>query len=148
VLMIASYITLVHAPPTYTYKLEQVTMSVINQPWVFRASTDDPNVKQVLFTWYYPYPSGSAVRTQLVTVGSPFIDTLVPDQAGWWYITADFQDANGGSVYSTNHLEDVGPYDVGPPQNLVPEVPVLGTVGASAAMALGLAYRMKRKAQR
>jgi hypothetical protein len=147
VLMIASCITLAHAT-TYTYDVKQVTMSMMGNPMTFQATTDDPNVKQVTFTWYNP--SGSEVRKQVVKGSSPFEDTFVPDQEGTWFIRIEFQDANGNLVNSVSHEEDVSPnpYGIIFEVNTIPEVPVLGTVGASVAMVLGLAYKMKRKAQR
>jgi hypothetical protein len=145
ILFSGSYYLSLASAPAYTYEAKQVTMSTIGQPWTMQALTNDPTVKQVVFTWYYPYPSGSAVRTQVVTGNSPFEDTLVPEQTGWWGIVVDFRDANGVFVSSTTHMEDVGPYEIGPPENLVPEVPLLGTVGVAVAMLLGFAYFKRRQ---
>jgi hypothetical protein len=146
-LLLGIYIALANA--SNTYQVVQVTMSKVNQVWTIRATTDDSNVKQVNFTWYYPYPDGGPVGSKVVKGNSPFIGTFIPDQAGYWFVTIDFQDENGKTISSTSHLEGIfeeGYLEVlGPPEQVVPEVPLVGTLGVTIAMLLGFGYYKKRK---
>lgn len=135
----AGYLSVANA--TY-YTIQQITMSEIDQPWTMLALTDDPNVTQVTFTWYFPYPSGGEVRV-FTDTSLPFEDTITaqPGQEGCWWITFEFKDENGETLGYTTHTEFVGEIV----DHVVPEFPLLGTIGGLACVALGFSVYYKKR---
>ena len=134
----------------YEYNTKQITMSTIDNPWTIRITTNNPNVAQVTVNWYHDYfLTGDLFAKHVVTGSSPFEDTIIPDKSGVWFVTFEFQDKNGRDFYSVSHEETIDdfylPGNFVHIQNVVPEVPLLGTVGVVAAMLLGFAVYKKRK---
>ena len=131
----------------YNYEVKQITDSKINEPWTFQAITDDPNVVQVTFHYWFPgnAPGNSEVDTKVVTGTylNPFIATIIPDKEGVWEVHIDFQYTDGTTHGTVTHYETITEF--GPPPNVVPEVPILGTVGVAVAMLLGFAVYKRRK---
>lgn len=140
----------------YTYETPQITMSTVGNPWTLKITTNNPNVAQVTVNWYNDYfGTGDLVETHVVkgtfnTATHSFTvqDTLIPHKSGWWFVTFNFQDKNGVNIYSTSHLEYLdkfsGHFYI---QNVVPEVPLLGTIGTVAAMLVGFGFYIKRRKQ-
>jgi hypothetical protein len=134
-LLASSSIMLVKA---FTYSAVQTTPSIVNQPWGFLATTDDPSVTQVRFEWFFGGPFGTKIGESIDTV-APFEVSIVPDKPGDWYMLISFLNANGNILHTESHLENF------PPDFVVPEFPLLGAAGAIIAMLLGFAYFKKRK---
>lgn len=87
-----------------------------------KASTDDPDVDNVTFTWIRP--DSSIARTQNVTLsGGAAYDTFVPDMLGTWIVRADFN--NGVTLVTTLNITF----------QVIPE----SIIGAIAPVATGLA---------
>ncbi len=101
-------------------------------------ATTDENFASAKFTW-----KNQAGITKLEET-APFTGTttktavsdFVVNDGGVWTVT----------VYSNNgRLIGTYEYNVKVGFNVVPEIPLLGTAGASIAMLAGFAYKMKRK---
>ena len=129
----------------YNYDVIQITDSKINQPWTFQATTNDPDIVQVTFHYWFPWdqPGNSEVSHQTITGSSPYIATIVPDKEGHWGVVVDFQSADGVTHRTITHDEEI--LEFGFPPNVVPEVPILGTLGVVFAMVAGFGYYVKRK---
>ena len=128
----ASYVTLVHA---FSYNVEQVGNSFVDQPWTIRATTDDPAVTQVSFSFYFldgPSPANTAFT---VPGSSPFDGTMTPDQAGHWRCDVVFQTANGQPISSLTKDEQILPFGF---IQIIPEVPIVGTLGIVIVMLIAL----------
>ena len=141
------YSSLVNATVnTYTYDVKQTTDSILGQPWTLQATTNDSNVVQVTFHWWFPWDEAgnSEVFPQTITYPPSFVATIIPDKQGHWGAIVDFQYADGTTHTTITHDEEIREF--GPPPNFVPEVPILGTVGVAVAMLLGFAVYKKRKA--
>lgn len=127
-----------------TYDVQQLTQSLKDAPWVFKATTDDPTVTTVVFTWYYPGVNGQVFSKQAIAGQFTFVASIIPDQFGEWYLTIDFLAGDGTPKNAYNHLETITEQGYIPPP-VVPEIPLLGTVGAVVAMLLGFTFYAKRK---
>jgi hypothetical protein len=116
------------------------------------AKTTDHDVDQVTFTWINP--AGQTVWTETVPVqfdGTYYgykkvysaTSTYTPEALGDWTVKALFIDQSG-------HLHCCCTSEVARRAtsfNVIPEIPLIGTAGASIAMFAGLAVKMKRKPQ-
>lgn len=110
------------------------------------AKTNDPKAYTVLFAWLNPAEQSELVEGKTVSSDGTFsfaTSTLTLDKIGDWDVYAVFFDKFGNQCFSViipvriRHISF----------NVIPEVPVIGTAGASIAMVLGLAVRRKRKPQ-
>ena len=108
------------------------------------AKTNDPNAYKVLFTWLNPAEQPKLIETKTAISDGSFsvaTSTLTLNQIGDWDVYAVFFDKFGNRCFSIiipvkiRHLSF----------NVIPEIPVIGTAGASIAMVLGLSFKMKRK---
>ncbi len=133
-LLVSSGISTVEA---FYYHSEQTTPSIVNQPWGFLATTDDPSVVRVRFQWFYGGPFGTDDET--FANSPPFQSSIIPDKPGDWYVLISFLNAAGGVVYTDSHLENF------PPDFVVPEYAFLGSAGALVAAFLGLVFFKKLK---
>jgi hypothetical protein len=131
-------------------------------PVTATAMTIDPSVTQVTFLW--KNPGGGTVFTDVVTVftngtlgsghvnGTPYTDVLVrfaeatqtPNAIGDWGVQALFQDSSGKTIEGVENVVAIRARSF----NVIPELPIIGTLGASIAMLAGFAYKMKRKPQK
>jgi hypothetical protein len=119
---------------------------------VVTAMTTDPHVDKVTFTWKNPagqsvltetekvYSNGTTFKGKLVYYAN---STFTPNAMGDWGVQAKFLDVHHFCMWTW--VEKVARRATS--FNVIPEVPVIGTAGASIAMVAGLAYKMKRKPQ-
>jgi len=117
---------------------------------VVTAMTTDAKVDHVIFVWRNP-----ADQTVWVDIESVFsngteydgklvyyaISTHKPEALGDWGVQAIFVDLNG--IFRCHLRLFVARRATS--FNVIPEVPIIGTAGASLAMLLGFTYRIKRK---
>jgi len=114
------------------------------------AKTTDSSIKEVRFEWLNP--AGEIVYTETVPVQDTgdyynwkrvyFASSkYTPEELGDWAVKANFIDHNFHFVYNcvTKVPKRATSFFV------VPEIPLIGTAGASIAMFAGLAVKMKRK---
>jgi hypothetical protein len=137
--------------------------SALGTPVTATAMSVDPKVMQVTFLW--KDPAGGTVFTDVVhpvytngTLGSgnvkgtPYTDVPVrfaeatnsPNAIGDWGVQALFQDSLGKTIEGVENVVSVRARSF----NVIPEVPILGTLGVSIAMLAGFAYTMKPKPQK
>ncbi len=107
---------------------------------VVTATTDDPGITQVTFLWK---DAAKNVRfTDVVSVsGESAQSSHQPDSLGDWGVQTFFQGPDGTTKEGIDLTVKIRATSF----NVVPEIPILGTAGASTAMILGLAYKLKRK---
>ena len=118
---------------------------------VVTAMSTNHHVDYVLFIW--KDPAGHIVWTEPINVfhnGTTYNDKLVyyaisthkPEIVGDWGVQAKFYDE-----YNFCHFDfDIRLATRATSSNVVPELPLIGTAGASVAMVLGLAlFKAKRK---
>ena len=135
-----------------------VPLNLVGTPISVLALTDDPSVNKVIVHW--DAPNGSTVfgpdtvltsttNTPVATypgLVAPIFNFVAPshspDVVGHWHVILEFYNAAG--LVNTDN-EDC--FIIGPTNN-VPEVPILGTIGAIAAMVAAFIYVMKRKTPR
>lgn len=112
------------------------------------ANTSNAGIDYINFTWINP--SHHLVETQVkvtkVYVGCTYkysyaVSTETLNVLGEWCVEAEFIDNTGHRCYSTQTILACRHCYF----NVIPEIPLLGTVGASAAMLSGFAYKIKRK---
>lgn len=122
----------------------------LNAPVQVTAYTTDFTVSQVTFIWRNA--AGKEKWTDVVTVYTDttfngynvrkFVaPTHAPDSIGDWGVQAVFQGPDGREVAN---LEDVLAIRA-TSFNVIPEIPLIGTAGATLAMFAGLTYKLKRK---
>jgi hypothetical protein len=131
-------------------------------PVTATAMTIDPSVTQVTFLW--KNPGGGTVFTDVVPVytngtlgsgnvkGTPYTDvpvrfadaTQTPNAIGDWGVQALFQDSGGQEIEDVENVVAIRARSF----NVIPELPLIGTLGASIAMLAGFTYKMKRKPQK
>ena len=107
---------------------------------VITAQTDDESFTNAKFTWKNQAGVVKLEETIPFT-GTPktAVSHLVVNDGGIWTV----------SVYSNNgHYIGTFEYTVKVGFNVIPELPIIGTAGASIAMVSGLAYRMRKKNQK
>lgn len=121
---------------------------------VVTAKTNDPNAYKVVFTWLNPASQFELIEGKNVQWdGSSYIDgkkvwvassACTVDVVGDWNVYAVFLDKFGNRCFSI-----VIPVKIRHTSfNVIPEIPVIGTAGASIAMLLGFTYKIKRKPQK
>jgi hypothetical protein len=117
---------------------------------IVTAMTTDHRVDKVIFIW--KDPSGHTAWTDTVSVfhnGTTYngieiyyaISTHTPSVLGDWGVQAKFINVVGFCWWTFDCKVACRATSF----NVIPEVPIIGTAGASIAMVLGLAYKMKRK---
>lgn len=120
---------------------------------VVTAMTTDAKVDHVIFVW--TNPAGQIVWADIDSVESngPEYDgklvyyansTHKPEALGDWGVKAIFVDLNG--IFRCHLKLFVARRATS--FNVIPEIPIIGTAGASIAMIAGLTYKMKRKPQK
>lgn len=126
-------------------------------PVTVTAMTTDRRVDVVKFIWKNPADQVMFVEFKKVySNGTTFNDngriklvyfansTYTPDAMGDWGVQAKFLDVYGFCrCWCTKRV-----HRRATSFNVIPEVPVIGTMGASAAMFAGLGYAIKRKRQK
>jgi hypothetical protein len=130
--------------PSYTYQLS----SSHPGPYVplgttvtVTATTTDPKAYSVMFIWVSPSHDYS---TGIIPIsGGSASSSHTLDEEGEWCVHAIFFDSIGCECFRI--VYPVAWRCIKLFVNVVPEIPVVGTAGASIVMALGLAYKMKRK---
>jgi hypothetical protein len=118
---------------------------------IVTAYTTDVNVYQVTFLW--KDPGANIVWTDVdnsATLGAEqyegmnvytFSSEHVPDMIGDWGVQALFQGPDGKTKEGIEYVVAIRATSF----NVIPEVPIIGTIGASAMMLLGLGFFMKRR---
>jgi hypothetical protein len=108
------------------------------------AKTNDPNAYKVLFTWLNPAEQPELIETKTEMSDGSFsvaTSTFTLNEIGDWDVYAIFLDKFGNRCFSIIIPVRIRHVSF----NVIPEIPVIGTAGASIAMVLGLAFKMKRK---
>ena len=117
------------------------------------ATTTNPDIDKVRFYWKNPSGDIEFIDCQTVTpvrdennkfLYSYAISVFKPEKIGEWCVKGEFVDKQWKCWHWTEQIVCTK-YTC---FNVIPEVPLLGTVGASAAMFSGLVYKMKRKSQK
>jgi hypothetical protein len=117
---------------------------------VVTAMTTDPKVDHVIFVWKNPADQKVWVDIESVEPngteynGKPVYyahSAHQPEALGDWGVQAIFVDLNG---ICRCHLR-LFVARRATSFNVIPEVPIIGTAGASLAMLLGFTYKIKRK---
>jgi len=116
------------------------------------AKTTDHDVDKVQFIW--KNPAGQTIWTDTVSVHSDGTynghtvysasSTHTPQEIGDWTVQVLFLDVHYSCRCSWTETVARRATSF----NVVPEIPVIGTAGASIAMFAGLAIKMKRKPQK
>jgi len=117
-----------------------------------KAYTTDAGVTQVTFIWrnaaeeevFGPdVVNTKSIDNTLYTEPVYVFEAPVhaPDSAGDWGVQAIFQGPTGQTVGNFECKIAIRATSF----NVIPEIPLLGTVGASVAMIAGLAFKLKRK---
>lgn len=114
------------------------------------AETTNYYMTQVIFTWINP--AGQTVFTQTVPLqfnGTYYYgkkvyfatSTYTPAALGNWTVYARFTDQSNHIFYccKSNLMRRATSF------NVIPEIPIIGTAGASIAMFAGLVVKMRRK---
>lgn len=120
---------------------------------VVTAMTTDAKVDHVIFVW--KNPAGQIIWADIESVytnGTEYDGKLVyyansthkPEALGDWGVKAIFVDLNG--IFRCHLKLFVARRATS--FNVIPEIPIIGTAGASIAMIAGLTYKMKRKPQK
>lgn len=122
-------------------------------PVTVTAMTTDPSVDVVKFVW--KNAAGQVIYTETKRVfsnGTTFDDKLVyyaistftPNSIGDWGVQARFLDVH--RICRCIWVEKVARRATS--FNVIPEIPLIGTAGASIAMVAGFTYKIKRKPQK
>lgn len=121
---------------------------------VVTAMTTDPTVYQVTFLWKDPtgrtadfeeitplFHNGTMYNGKLIyyAISENIVNTI-----GDWGVQALFQAPGGKTKQGITEVVKIRATSF----NVIPEVPLIGTAGASIAMIAGFTYRMKRKPQK
>jgi hypothetical protein len=143
VLFAFSLIAVAYATPEYTYLVTSNYHGVdtpLGADVTVTATTNDPTITQVTFLWK------DAAKNLRFTDVVPVVDgtaqsTHQPDSVGDWGVQALFQGPDGTTKEGVDLVMGIRATSF----FVIPEIPLLGTAGASVAMILGLAYMMKRR---
>jgi hypothetical protein len=116
---------------------------------IVTATTTDPDVVSVVFIWHDATGTEQWRETVPVNSGQAQCSSKPgePSSLGDWGVQAYFVATSGGhSDHDIDHIvsQKATSFMV-VTQNVVPEVPILGTAGIAGAMAIGLAAKLKRK---
>jgi hypothetical protein len=107
---------------------------------IVTATTSDSSITQVTFIWRNG--NGAVKFTDIVPIsGGTAQSTHQPDSIGDWGVQALFQGPDGKTREGVSLVVAIRATSF----NVIPEIPLLGTAGASIAMVTGLAYKMTRK---
>jgi hypothetical protein len=122
---------------------------------VVTAMTTDAKVDHVIFVW--KNPAKQIIWTDIASVytnGTTYEkdgkmiyyanSTHKPEALGDWGVNAIFVDFDGIDICETELIVARRATSF----NVIPEVPIIGTAGASIAMLLGFTYKLKRKPQK
>src|SRR3990170_1051558 len=155
--LICSFATIVYAPEQTLSTGYAITSNYhgIDVPpgsnVVVTAMTTDPSVYQVTFLWKDPtgQTADKEEVTPLFTNGTMYdgkliyyaISENIVYTIGDWGVQALFQAPGGKTKQGITEVVKIRATSF----NVIPEVPLIGTAGASIAMIAGLTYRMKRK---
>jgi hypothetical protein len=116
------------------------------------AKTTNRDIDQVTFIWINPANQTVWTKTVPVQFDGTYYDykkvysatsTYTPEALGDWTVKAEFIDQGGHSHRCCTSKVPRRATSF----NVVPEIPLIGTAGASIAMFAGLAVKMKRKPQ-
>jgi len=120
---------------------------------VVTAMTTDWSVDKVTFVWKNPagqvaftetkrvYTNGTKYNGKLIRYAN---STFEPNTFGDWGAKAKFLDVH--RICRWTWTEKVARRATS--FNVIPEIPIIGTAGASIAMLLGVTYKLKRKPQK
>jgi len=119
---------------------------------IVTAYTTDSSVYQVTFLWKYPNGTvafGPEVDNTKTTEAQlyngktvyTFSSEHAPDEIGDWGVQALFQSPSGRTKEDIEYVVAIRATSF----NVAPEVPIIGTIGASAMMLLGLGFYVKRR---
>jgi hypothetical protein len=143
-LFCSAFIAYANASDGYTYNLTSASGDApqLNQPFIVTATTDNPNVGNIRFTWINP--AGQTVFTE--TVSTTKIDsnkvansTCTINSLGDWTVKTEYMDFRNFIAFTyCNTVETRTTF------NVVPEVPLLGTAGIAIAMVAGFVFYKKR----
>ena len=121
---------------------------------VVTAKTNDPNSYKVVFTWLNPAHQFELIKVKdLQWDGSSYLDgkkvwvatsSCTVDVIGDWNVYAIFFDKFGNQCFSIIIPVKIRHISF----NVIPEIPIIGTAGASIAMIAGFTFKMKRKSQK
>jgi hypothetical protein len=140
-----SLMTVVHAPPTYTYEATSNYHGIDTPLYanvIVTASTTDPSIFQVTFLW--KDAAENIMFTDVVPIsGGSAQSTHQPDSIGDWGVQTFFQGPDGKTKEGVELVIKTRATSF----NVIPEIPLIGTAGASIAMIGGLAFKLKRKNQ-
>ena len=161
--MASTFTALAYARNSYFYKLSSnfgANSVPLGASVLVSASTNDSRIVKVTFYWYDPTDSFSHPRfiqtKSVYTNGTKDAegDTLIRyanstlshpiDKLGDWHVFVVFRDVWGNDWCATEKIIACRKITF----NVVPEVPLLGTLGIAVAMTAGLAFRMRRKPQK
>jgi hypothetical protein len=120
---------------------------------IVTAMSTDWRVDKVTFIWKNPadqtvltetkavYTNGSEYNGKLIRYAN---STFTPNAIGDWGVQAKFLDVRHFCIctWTTRLATRATSF------NVIPEIPIIGTVGASIAMLAGFTYKMKRKPQK
>ncbi len=141
-LLCSTFAMYANAFSEFTYSVIKNGEVQLNQPLTVTATTNNPNVGKIRFTWLNPAAQTVKVETvSVTTVGANQVacSTYTPSTLGDWTVKAEFVDVrNYVSFLGTTTIESRTTF------NIVPEVPLIGTAGIAVAMALGLVFYKKR----
>jgi hypothetical protein len=154
--LICSFVSVANASG-YIYELTNNysgTSAPLDATVVVTAKINDPNAYKVVFTWLNPANQLELIEGENVQWdGSSYIDgkevwvassTYTADVIGDWNVYAVFLDKFGKRCFSI-----VIPVKIRHTSfNVIPEIPVIGTAGASLAMIAGFAFKIKRKTKK
>lgn len=130
--------------PSYTYQLTSShpgPFVPLGTTVTVTATTNDPRAYSVWFIWVSPSHEFSSGYV-LISGGSASSSHTL-DEEGEWHVKAVFFDSFGCECF--RFVYPVAWRCIKIVVNVIPEIPVVGTAGASIVMVLGLAYKMKRK---
>lgn len=117
---------------------------------VVTAMTTDSRVDKVTFIWKNPADQTVFTETKTVFTNGTYyngkliryaISTHTVNAMGDWGVQAKFLDVHNFCIctWTTRLATRATSF------NVIPEVPILGTAGAAAAMMLGVTYKLKKK---
>jgi hypothetical protein len=113
------------------------------------ATTTNSIVNKATFDWYAPgkYPAGPIAFTTVdTTPGDGFTSTQTVNTGGPWEVVVTFANSAGTPLWTDTATTTVtNVVFVGVVVQVIPELPLIGTVGGSIAMLAGLGYKLKRK---
>lgn len=107
------------------------------------ASTDDTTITRVTFIWRDGSGSEQHRDSDVPIVNGACSSTFAPNTIGDWSCQAHFQDGDGitRTIHFVSNVVEIRATSF----NVVPELPIIGTVGALSMMLAGFTYKMKRK---